>query len=232
MHFKSMESFDSVLFFCYNEQEKREKGMRKMKIVLLHGLGQHPQSWQAVQDSLEGAEIDCPDLFTLTEGEPTYAAVLAALEERYAAENEPFVMCGLSLGAILALDYATHHPEKLAGLVLISVQYKVPRLLTAIQNFLFRQMSQEVFAEMGITKQQLLNFSDSMKNLDLRGEVARVKCPVRILCGEQDKPNRKASEKLHQMLPQSTLRIVPGAGHEMNREKPDAIVEALREWMN
>ena len=66
------------LFFCYNEQEKREKGMRKMKIVLLHGLGQHPQSWQAVQDSLEGAEIDCPDLFALTEGEPTYAAVLAA----------------------------------------------------------------------------------------------------------------------------------------------------------
>ena len=158
--------------------------------------------------------------------------MLAALEERYAAENEPFVMCGLSLGAILALDYATRHPEKLAGLVLISVQYKVPRLLTAIQNFLFRQMSQEVFAEMGITKQQLLNFSDSMKSLDLRGEVARVKCPVRILCGEQDKPNRKASEKLHQMLPQSTLRIVPGAGHEMNREKPDAIVEALRDWMN
>lgn len=91
--------------------------------------------------------------------------------------TSPFVMCGLSLGAILALDYATRHPEKLAGLVLISVQYKVPRLLTAIQNFLFRQMSQEVFAEMGITKQQLLNFSDSMKSLDLRGEVARVKCP-------------------------------------------------------
>ena len=187
--------------------------MRNVKIVLLHGLGQHPQSWQAVMSQMEGAEIDCPDLFTLTEGEPTYASVLAALEERYAAEEEPFVMCGLSLG-------------------LISVQYKVPRLLTTIQNFLFRQMSQEVFDEMGITKQQLLNFSNSMKSLDLRGSIARVKCPVRILCGEQDKPNRKASEMLHQMLPQSTLRIVPGAGHEMNRETPAAIVEALQDLMN
>lgn len=205
--------------------------MQNVKIVLLHGLGQHPQSWQAVTGQMEGAEIDCPDLFTLTEGEPTYASVLAALEERYAAEEEPFVMCGLSLGAVLALDYATRHPEKLAGAVLISVQYKVPRLLTTIQNFLFRQMSQEVFDEMGITKQQLLNFSNSMRSLDLRGGIARVKCPVYILCGEQDKPNRKASEMLHQMLPQSTLHIVPGAGHEMNRETPDAIVKALHNLM-
>ena len=203
-----------------------------MKIVLLHGLGQHPQSWQAVTGQMQGAEIDCPDLFTLTEGEPTYASVLSALEERYAAEEEPFVMCGLSLGAVLALDYATRHPEKLAGAVLISVQYKVPRLLTTIQNFLFRQMSQEVFDEMGITKQQLLNFSNSMRSLDLRGGIARVKCPVYILCGEQDKPNRKASEMLHQMLPQSTLHIVPGAGHEMNREMPDAILEVLQNLMN
>ena len=35
-------------------------------------------------------------------------------------------LCGLSLGGVLALNYAIEHPEKIKGMVLIATQYKMP----------------------------------------------------------------------------------------------------------
>ena len=44
-------------------------------------------------------------------------------------ENEEIVLCGLSLGAVLTLNYAIDHPDKVKALVLIAAQYKMPKKL-------------------------------------------------------------------------------------------------------
>ncbi len=97
-----------------------------MKIVFLHGLGQTAQDWNSVLEQLHCTDTDCSELFSLDGQAVTYANVFAQLERRYADTSEPFVLCGLSLGAILALDYAIRHGDQVSSLILIGVQHKVP----------------------------------------------------------------------------------------------------------
>jgi len=90
-----------------------------MKTVLLHGLGQTAQDWKEVVQQLSISDVDCPELFSSTEDEISYSQILGDLEQRYSEEKEPLRICGLSLGALLAIDFAIQHEEKVASLVLI-----------------------------------------------------------------------------------------------------------------
>lgn len=199
-----------------------------MKTVFLHGLGQTAHDWDAVINRVDLPDIDCPELLALTEEELTYPAILMALEKRYADMKEPLQLCGLSLGAILALDYAIRHKEKVDSLILIGVQIKVPTLLIDIQNMIFRCMPKKVFLDMGVSKDNMIRLSHSMRTLDVTSNLEEVKCPVKILCGEKDSANLKASKQLSRLLPQAELHIIPGAGHEMNKCAPEAIARMLK----
>lgn len=154
---------------------------------------------------------------------------LADLEQRYADVSEPFRICGLSLGAILALDFTIRHGDKVDSLVLIGAQYKVPRLLMDFQNLLFRCMPQKAFDGMGISKDNIMKLSRSMRSLDFTSQLSKISCPVTILCGGKDSANLKASKKLNELLPQATLHIIPNAGHEINKCAPDAITDILNQ---
>lgn len=200
-----------------------------MNLLLLHGLGQGPGSWDGVLDALgpdPGAA--CPDLFGLCGGAPDYPALYAALEDYAGALPAPVLLCGLSLGAVLALDYAIRRPERVAGLVLVAPQYKMPRALLRLQNAVFRMMPERAFAQTGLGKRDILLLTASMMDLDLRNGLARVDCPALILVGERDSANRKAARKLAGLLPRATVREVPGAGHEVNVDAPRELAEALR----
>ena len=200
-----------------------------MNLLLLHGLGQGPGSWDGVLDALgpdPGAA--CPDLFGLCGGAPDYPALYAALEDYAGALPEPVLLCGLSLGAVLALDYAIRRPERAAGLVLVAPQYKMPRALLRLQNAVFRMMPERAFAQTGMGKGDVLRLTASMMDLDFRNGLARVDCPALILVGEKDAANRKAARELAGLLPRATVREVPGAGHEVNVDAPRELAEALR----
>ena len=203
--------------------------MRKMKTILLHGLGQTGRDWTDVVREMSSSDVDCPELFSLTDNPISYATILTNLERRYADGKEPFRLCGLSLGAILALDFAIRHGEKVDSLVLIGVQYKIPRLIMDLQNLLFRCMPSKAFNDMGISKNNVIQLTCSMRSLDFTSQLDKIACPVTILCGEKDKANLKASKELKELIPQSTLHIIPNAGHEMNKCAPDAIAAILNQ---
>lgn len=199
-----------------------------MKTIFLHGLGQTAQNWEEVIRQTALSEVDCPELFSLSEGEITYFGIRNGLEKRYADITEPFCICGLSLGALLALDYAIRHNEQVAALVLIGVQYKVPSLLIDFQNLIFRCMPNKTFDDMGMSKNDVIRLAHSMRSLDFRSGLKDIKCPVTILCGEKDRANLKASRQLAELLSQSKLRIVPGAAHELNKCAPEAIADVWK----
>ena len=119
-----------------------------MKTVFLHGLGQTAQDWKEVVQQLSISDVDCPELFSSTEDEISYSQILGDLEQRYSEVKEPLRICGLSLGALLAIDFAIRHEEKVDSLVLIGAQYKVPSLLIDFQNLIFRCMPNKVFESM------------------------------------------------------------------------------------
>lgn len=72
-----------------------------MKTVLLHGLGQTAQDWDAVIHCAALQDIDCPELPALAKEELTYSAVLAGLERRYADIEEPFLKASKQLSRLL-----------------------------------------------------------------------------------------------------------------------------------
>lgn len=201
-----------------------------MKTVFLHGLGQTPRDWDAVTGQVPSLEIDCPDLFSAKETGPlTYPNLLAQLETRYAETAEPLQLCGLSLGAVLALAYTIRHPDQVTALVLIAGQFRSPTLLIDLQNLIFRCLPAKMFQEMGMSRDDIIQLTRSMRGLDFSKSLHRVTCPVTVVCGERDRANRNASKRLAALLPQGTLYLVPGAGHEVNRDRPSAIVELFNQ---
>lgn len=199
-----------------------------MKLVLLHGLGQTAADWQTVAERAGFSDVDCPELFLLAGGAYTYDRLLQGLEARYAQERGPLVLCGLSLGAMLALDYALRHGEKVVALVLIAAQDRAPRRMIDFQNFVFRLLPRKAFAGMGLSREGAIRLMRSMRSLDFTTRLSALTCPATILCGEKDRANLKAAKRLKERLPQARLHIVPGAGHEINRCAPEAILPYLR----
>lgn len=199
-----------------------------MKTVFLHGLGQTAQDWEEVIRQTALADVDCPELFSLSEGEITYPHILDGLEKRYFSSEEPLCICGLSLGAMLALDYTIRHDKQVASLILIGAQFKSPTLLIDLQNLVFWCMPGKNFESIGISKKDTIALARSMRSLDFRQGLHAIHCPVTILCGEKDQANRKAAEQLAKLLPQSELCIIPGAGHEVNKCVPEAIAAVLK----
>ena len=73
--------------------------------------------------------------------------------------QEPLHLCGLSLGGILALHYATVNPDKVASLVLIGAQYKMPKKLLKVQNTVFHILPNSLFQKQGISKQDMISLT-------------------------------------------------------------------------
>ena len=70
-----------------------------------------------------------------------------------------------------------------------------------------------------------------MLELDLEEALNGLRCPVLILCGERDRANRAAAEEMKERLPHGELVFLPGAGHEVNVDAPEALGAVLKEFM-
>jgi pimeloyl-ACP methyl ester carboxylesterase len=51
--------------------------------------------------------------------------------------------------------------------------------------------------------------------------------PVTVVVGERDAKFREVGERLAAELPQAQLVVVPGAGHAVHLEAPEAVAEVL-----
>ena len=77
--------------------------------------------------------VHCPSLSELAAGDPRYPALLSALETALDSILGPLHLCGLSLGGVLAMDYALRHPERVASLVLCGTPLTMPRNLLRLR---------------------------------------------------------------------------------------------------
>lgn len=201
-----------------------------MKQIYLHGLGQNLDSWSKVIEQLEAAEHSmCPDLSELVQGQDTtYQNLYAAFSAMCDEIEEDICLCGLSLGGVLALNYAIEHPEKIKGLVLIATQYKMPKKLLRVQNAIFRFMPKSMFQQTGFGKSDFLKLCNTMMELDFSDSIYNVSCPTLVIYGEKDRANKNASIELANMLIDAELQVFNGVGHEINIEAPDKLEETLR----
>ena len=134
--------------------------------------------------------------------------------------SEKLNICGISLGAIIALNYAIEFPERVQSIVLIGAQCKVPKGLMMLQNFIFKLLPKSFFAKMGLPKKNVLQLTNSMVDLDLSPRLEDILSPTLLICGGKDNANKKSANNLAQMIPNAKVSIIDNAGHVLNTEAP------------
>ena len=209
----------------------KESG-KQMKFLYLHGLGQKPDSWNRVIKETKVSDSSVSlSLAEMLEGKAaTYGELYAAFSGRCDKENNEIVLCGLSLGAVLALNYAIDHPDKVKALVLIAAQYEMPEKLLKFQNLLFHVMPNAMFEQFGFKKADVIRLCGTMAELDLRDSLYKVSCPALIVCGEKDNANKKASKELASYLSDAHFHELLKTGHEANIESPEELAMVLQRF--
>ena len=202
------------------------------KTILIHGSGHKADSWKETISYLEHREdILSPELSNLLDGrEASFSNLRTAFAQYCAQIGGPVHLCGLSLGGILALDYALDHPENVKTLVLIGTPHKVPKFAFALQNVVFRFLPKSTFASMAFDKRDTFALGNTMKDLDFSGRLEEIRCPTLILCGEKDGANLKSARFLAEHIPGAELQVIRNTGHVVNEENPKALAERLNEF--
>jgi len=66
-----------------------------------------------------------------------------------------------------------------------------------------------------------------------RGDLGRIACPTAVICGREDRRTPVAvHEELAGRIPQARLRVIERAGHFTPLEEPQAVTDALRDWLH
>lgn len=205
-----------------------------MNVIFLHGLGQSPSSWDETISYLpEDTEAYCPNLFDFSMGRAiTYKNIFSAFEEYVNKFPEPVTICGISLGAILALNYCIYHAEQVQSLILIAPQYKMPRLLLKFQSILFRITPEKSFSGSGIMKNDMLCLTNSMVALDFEKDLDNILCPALTICGKKDLANRKAAKTLVKKIFNAELSLIDNAGHEINITAAKTLANIMNCFLN
>lgn len=198
-----------------------------MRNVLVHGLGQNPSSWDKVHEYL-GFDCCCPNLPELIAGKTVnYSNLYEGFVKYCGGFPEKLNICGLSLGGILALNYAVDFPDRVSSLVLIGTQYRMPKALLKFQNLIFRFMPNSSFKDIGFGKTDFIGLSKSMMDLNFSEELEKITCPTMVIVGAKDKPNRKAAVEMTDKIRGCELKVINGAGHEVNVDSPRELADLL-----
>lgn len=200
--------------------------------IFVHGSGHKAASWEKTISYITDSEdIVCPNLSSILEGKEASYENLYSSFVKYCSEMDGQIhLCGLSLGGILALNFALDFPQKVKTLVLIGTPYKVPKAAFGFQNVIFRFLPNSVFETMAFDKKDTFALGNTMKSLDFSDKVKNVKCPTLILCGEKDSANLKSAVYLSQNIRNAELKIIENTGHVVNEENPKALADILTEY--
>jgi pimeloyl-ACP methyl ester carboxylesterase len=161
-------------------------------------------------------------------------------------------LVGHSMGGAIVQTMALRHPEVMKGLVLVGTGARLkvlPSILEGIQkNFeetvanithlaYSRKTSPELIAtgvrQLKQCRPEVL-YGDFLAcdRFDVRNEVTSIDLPTLILCGDEDELTPvKYSEDLHARIKGSSLEIIPGSGHMVMMESPNALNGMIRAFI-
>jgi len=229
-------------------------------IILLHGAGSNRLCWPSLIRRLPGYKVISLDLpghgrseGVALQSVSEYAeAVIDFMREMGIFKAS---LVGHSLGSAIALHLALHHPDRVAHLGIISggASLNIPaNILTAFSNpttftegldylkqVLFgpstsASLKETVLDTLQKTRQGVL-YGDwlACSDFDLHDSVEQIKVPTWITAGDHDKLTPPyQSRYLAEQIKNSSLQLVPGAGHMLPLEVPETVSSGLTEFLN
>ena len=203
-----------------------------MKILCLHGIGQTGKAWKRVMELLPEHELVALELFENGRLPDDYRHLVAKVRRLLEAEQEDFVLLGLSLGASLIYSLLDQPPAHLKGVVACAGQYKLKgNLPYQLQGFIFKVMPGSAYAKEGFDKANLIGFYESMMGLDLTEVVSKSRLPALVVCGQKDFFNVKPSQAAASLMPKAKFQMIPAAGHLLSDDAPEALAHLVREFL-
>ncbi|MSR93652.1 alpha/beta hydrolase [Clostridiaceae bacterium 68-1-5] len=196
-----------------------------MTKIFIHGLGQSVSAWDGIKEHIEGKAkyidlIECD-----VESEDVYQALYNLICKECNDEAGKVDLCGLSLGGLLAMQYATEFPNKVRSLVLINSPYKVSNILLRLQQNIFRFMPSVLFKQ-GFSKTDSLKILDAIKKNNSI-IVERIEASTLIIYGERDHANKKSAFELSKDIFNAKLVKIEKANHQINIEQPLKLAYAI-----
>jgi pimeloyl-ACP methyl ester carboxylesterase len=226
-------------------------------MVLIHGAGGTHLHWPPQLRHMAEARVIALDLpgHGQSAGRADSIAdqaeaVLALLDE---LKLERAIIGGHSMGGAVALTQALTHPERVAGLVLVSTGARLrvaPAILqqvaedftgavSVIIGHVFAPSAPEALtraahAQMLDTDPQvLLSDWQACNAFDVRERLGEIAAPTLALCGSEDVMTpEKYARAFVEKMPCAELKLFSGAGHMLPLEQPDAVTQAIREFIN
>jgi pimeloyl-ACP methyl ester carboxylesterase len=222
-------------------------------LVLLSGMGCSERLWDGVRRLLPETEtlspaLDRPDLDDVVDG------LLERLPSRFA-------LAGLSLGGIVAMALARRAPERLSRLCLISTNARPPTpqqrdawtiqladlaagrsardLQTDLLPFLLRPDALPPLRETTLTMADEVgeaHLADQLRlqgtRVDERPGLRGVAVPTLVVAAAEDAlcPVER-HEEIRDLIPGSSLVVLPETGHLSALERPAEVAAALRTWL-
>ncbi|MEM7343825.1 MAG: 3-oxoadipate enol-lactonase [Chloroflexota bacterium] len=170
------------------------------------------------------------------------------------------ILIGVSVGGLIALDYAIHNPAKVKGLVLCDTAAKLgatdyweerigilresgfSTLREAILSRWFSPSFPEQFpaeyrgyANM-LTRTPVAGYigtCEALRDADLREAATSIQAQSLVLCGAEDSATPpELVQGLADRLPNSHFELIDNAGHIPSLEQPEAMAQTISQFLS
>ena len=235
-------------------------------LVLIHSLGTDLRLWEDLIPRLDptlrlvrfdlrghGLSADPSGELTLLDFSTDIEALLDHLE------IDKAVILGISIGGLIALDFALRNQARVSSLILADTAARIgtPELWQArmealrahgmahlADSILARWFAPDFEARFPtqfqgsltlFTRNSVAGYTAAcaaLRDADLRAEVPQITVPTLVLCGAQDVSTPPdVVQELAGSLPNAHFAILPGAGHTPPIEQPQIMADQINAFL-
>jgi 2-hydroxy-6-oxonona-2,4-dienedioate hydrolase len=230
-------------------------------VVLLPGLFAGAWMWKPTWDCLIGAGhsvLQIPEPFAALDTKAVSIGALRSMLIGVLDEHEisGAVLCGNSLGGLVALDTARHHPDRVEALVVSGCPglSETANLGLRHSGDMSRENADRIADQLfydrsGVSEEMIersyalardrrcainmLRYVLAIRKYDLRNCLPQIRCDVLLVWGEHDRiaPVEDWEQNLH-LIARTSLRKLARCGHSPMIEKPAEFNAILTEFLN
>ncbi len=219
-----------VLFELTRDQHRSQRSgdsprSQTPRVALLPGAGGAGAFWQPVADRLPagwtrtlvswpgaGDQPHNPDVHSYEDLVERTAAALVDCSDLVAQ----------SMGGVVAIGVALAHPDKIRRLVLIASSGGIAVDALGAQDWRRKYKAEFPAAAPWVTSQQV----------DYAHAVASITAPTCLIWGEADPISPvSVGERLHQLLPDSSLHVLTGGTHSLAHDRPDEVAALIAQHL-
>lgn len=224
-------------------------------LLLVPGLAGNTAMWS---DQLAALSAYQPAVTDVHMREASIPDMAAALLREHAG---PLVLCGASMGGMVAMEAARQAPGRVAGLALLGTDARPdPPEMIALRSAAIELFAQGRLREviepniafafhpdnaprlaaaylefvLAAGADQLIRQNRAvMARPDAREHLRDLRCPVLVMCGDTDQLTPpERSREIAALVPHAQLLIVPRCGHMLTMEQPAVVNAKLLEWLS